>query len=83
MQDRDARIIVADALRIQLLALSDDCNFLIVPPAISARQKARIESYIAVAKAEAVASAHSRRAAEQLAASQVLTQVEHWLRHGH
>jgi len=41
-----------------------------------------VKCSVAVASAEAVASAHSRRAAEQLAASQVLTQVEHWLRHG-
>lgn len=42
-----------------------------------------VKCSVAVADAEAVASAHSRRAAEQLAAGQVLTQVEQWLRHGH
>jgi ribonuclease-3 len=41
-----------------------------------------VKCSVAVATAQAVASAHSRRAAEQLAASQVLTQVEHWLRNG-
>lgn len=40
-----------------------------------------VKCTVAIATAEAVASAHSRRAAEQLAASQVLIKVEHWLRH--